>query len=48
LASVEQRRTLDGLLNALRLPFPNEVEGRRRSPGAVAAAQARWRERRTS
>jgi hypothetical protein len=48
LASTEQRRTLDGLLNALSLPFPYEVEGRRRSPSAVAAAQARWRDRRSS
>jgi hypothetical protein len=36
LVSVEQRRTLDGLLNALALPMPNELEGRRRSRG-------RWR-----
>lgn len=41
-----QRRTLEGLLRSLSLPMPNEVEGRRRSPAAVAAAQARWREQR--
>jgi hypothetical protein len=45
-SSAEQRRTLEGLLNALALPMPNEVEGRRRSPAATAAAQQRWRERR--
>jgi hypothetical protein len=49
LASVgEMRRTLDGLVRSLSLPMPNEIEGRRRSPAAVAAAQARWRERRSS
>jgi hypothetical protein len=47
-AAVEQRRVLESLTNALSLPMPNEIEGRRRSPSAVAAAQARWRERRTS
>jgi hypothetical protein len=47
-SSAEQRRTLEGLLNALSLPMPNEIEGRRRSPAAYAAAQARWRERRSS
>ena len=46
--AVEQRRTLEGLLNGMALPMPNEIEGRRRSPAATAAAQARWRERRTS
>jgi hypothetical protein len=46
--AVEQRRTLEALLNAMALPMPNEIEGRRRSPAAVAAAQARWRERRSS
>jgi hypothetical protein len=45
-ASAEQRRTLDALIQALGLPMPDEVEGRRRSPVAVAAAQARWREQR--
>ena len=47
-ASAEQRRLLETLLNALSLPMPNEIEGRRRSPSATAAAQARWRERRSS
>ena len=46
-AAVEQRRALESLTNALSLPMPNEIEGRRRSPAATAAAQARWRERRT-
>jgi hypothetical protein len=46
--AVEQRRTLEALLNAMALPFPDEVAGRRRSPVQVAAAQARWRERRSS
>lgn len=41
-----QRRVLEQLLRALALPFPDEVEGRRRSPEKVAAAQARWREQR--
>ena len=45
-SSAEQRRTLEGLMRDLALPMPNEVEGRRRSPAAAAAAQARWRERR--
>lgn len=49
LASVdEMRRTLDGLARSLSLPMPNEIEGRRRSPSAQAAAQARWRARRSS
>ena len=47
-ASVEQRRTLGQLMNALALPMPDEIEGKKRSPAAVKAAQARWRERRTS
>jgi len=37
---------LDSLLRSLALPFPDEDEGRRRSPSAVAAAQARWRSER--
>jgi hypothetical protein len=44
----EMRRTLAGLMRDLSLPMPNEIEGRRRSPAATAAAQARWRERRSS
>jgi hypothetical protein len=42
----EQERVLDALLRSLALPMPSEVEGRRRSPSAVAAAQARWRAQR--
>ena len=45
-ASATQRRTLDSLLRSLSLPFPDEAEGRRRSPQQVAAAQARWRQAR--
>jgi hypothetical protein len=45
-ASADQRRVLDGLLRSLALPMPDEQEGRRRSPVAVAAAQARWRKER--
>jgi hypothetical protein len=47
-SSAEQRRTLEGLMRDLALPMPNEVEGRRRSPAAAAAAQARWRGERKS
>ena len=43
-SSAEQRRVLDEMMRALSLPMPNEVEGRRRSPSALVAAQARWRE----
>jgi hypothetical protein len=42
-SSAEQRRTLEGLMRDLALPMPDEVVGRRRSPAATAAAQARWR-----
>jgi hypothetical protein len=45
-SGAEQRRTLEGLMRDLALPMPDEVEGRRRSPAAAVAAQARWRERR--
>jgi hypothetical protein len=45
-ASADQRRVLDSLFRSLALPLPDESVGRRRSPAAVAAAQARWRERR--
>lgn len=41
-----QRRVLDALLRSLALPFPDEHEGSRRSPAAVAAAQQRWRKER--
>jgi hypothetical protein len=42
-AVAEARRTLDGLQRSLNLPMPDEEHGRRRSPAAVASAQARWR-----
>jgi hypothetical protein len=47
-AADEMRRTLGVLLNALALPFPAEEFGKRRSPAATAAAQERWRQRRSS
>ena len=37
------RRVLDQQITSLALPMPDEVEGRRRSPKAIAAAQQRWR-----
>ena len=43
----EQERVLDALLRALALPMPDEDLGRRRSPAASAAAQARWRAQRS-
>ena len=42
-SSADQRRVLDGLIRSMALPMPDEAEGRRRSPAAVANAQARWR-----
>jgi hypothetical protein len=42
-ASADQRRVLDALLRSLSLPMAGEEEGRRRSPAAREAAQARWR-----
>src|SRR6266699_4859145 len=42
-SSADQRRVLDGLIRSMALPMPGESEGRRRSPAAVANAQARWR-----
>lgn len=42
-ATAEQRRVLDVLLRGLALPMPDETNGRRRSPAAQSAAQARWR-----
>ena len=39
----EMERVLDVQLRALALPMPDEVAGHRRSPAAVASAQARWR-----
>jgi hypothetical protein len=47
-ATAEQRRVLDVLLRSLALPMPDETTGRRRSPAAVAAAQARWQGERGS
>lgn len=47
-ASLEQRKVLEGLMNSMALPLPGEVQGKRRSPSAVASAQARWRDRRIS
>ena len=44
-ATADQRRVLDVLIRGLGLPMPGEDEGRRRSPVAMAAAQARWRRR---
>jgi hypothetical protein len=41
-----QRRVLESLIRGMSLPFPDEHRGRRRSPAAVAAAQARWRKER--
>jgi hypothetical protein len=39
---VELSQVLDAQLRSLALPMPDEDIGRRRSPAAVAAAQARW------
>jgi hypothetical protein len=41
--SADQRRVLDGLLRSLALPMQGEDVGRRRSPTAREAANARWR-----
>ena len=38
----ELERGLDMWVRAMALPMPDEVTGRRRSPAAAAAAQARW------
>jgi hypothetical protein len=46
--SLDQRKVFEGLMNSLALPMPDETVGKRRSPQATAAAQARWRERRSS
>jgi hypothetical protein len=40
----DQRRLMDSLLRSLNLPMPSDLEGRRRSPAAQAAAQQRWRQ----
>ena len=42
-ASAVQRGVLDMLTRSLSLPMPDETNGRRRSPAAAAAANARWR-----
>jgi hypothetical protein len=42
----EMERVLDVQIRSLNLPMPMEDEGRRRSPAAVANAQARWRSQR--
>jgi len=42
-ASAVQRGVLDLCVRALSLPMPDETAGRRRTPTAAAAAQARWR-----
>ena len=47
-ASAVQRGVLDVLVRALALPMPDETTGRRRTPTAAAAAQARWRGERGS
>lgn len=44
--SADQRRVLDALFRSMALPMPDETTGRRRSPAAVASAQARWRAQR--
>jgi hypothetical protein len=44
--SADQRRVLDALFRSMALPMPGESFGRRRSPAAVANAQARWRAQR--
>lgn len=46
-AAADQQRLLDQLIRALNLPLPDESEGRRRSPAAREAAQARWRAQRS-
>jgi phage terminase small subunit len=42
-ATADLRRVLDVLIRGLALPMPGETVGQRRSPVAMAAAQARWR-----
>jgi hypothetical protein len=41
-AADSTERVVDVLLRALSLPMPDEQDGKRRSPAAVAAARARW------
>jgi hypothetical protein len=45
-AKADQERLLDQLVRGLNLPLEGEEEGRRRSPSAREAAQARWRAQR--
>ena len=45
-AAADQQRLLDQLMRSLALPMPTEDVGHRRSPTAVAAAQARWAQQR--
>ena len=45
-AQADQRRLLDSLFRSMALPMPDETTGRRRTPAAVASAQARWRAQR--
>lgn len=47
-AKADQERVLDSLVRGMALPFPEEDTGRRRSPAAAAAAQARWQAERGS
>ena len=48
MAKAQQEQTLDVLIRGMALPFPDEDTGRRRTPSAAAAAQARWRSERGS
>jgi hypothetical protein len=45
-ALADQRRTMELLFRSLSLPFPDEVEGHRRSPQQIEAAQHRWKQQR--
>lgn len=45
-SSAAQRRVLAEMIRSMALPMPGESEGRRRTPAAVEAAQARWRQER--
>ena len=45
-AAATQRRVLAEMIRSMALPMPGEAEGRRRSPAAAEAAQARWRQER--
>src|SRR5262245_32410302 len=41
-----QRRLMESLLRSMALPFPEEHQGRVRSPARAAAAMERWRKER--